>query len=286
MIKVEFANNKQAIIQENVQHCQLISQIGKGANGALMLGRHMIRQEMVAIKIIKMRSQKQKERMENNFAVLKKLNHEGIAKVYEFFADQGYIFIVMEYCKGGDLLSLFKNGNHPEIKTAERIFKQVLDAVCYLHDNGIAHRDLKLENIVLDGNGNPKIIDFDSMSTNGTQKSKEIVGTLQYLCPEALINNEYNPFKADIWALGIIFATLINGQLPYRIPKDNNDMRKIIKKGQLLWPKCMRYDMKKFVLSMLSLNPEMRIDANGLRQKYEEMTSKWYHRLAQKILGK
>ena len=136
----------------------------------------------------------------NEIAILKVLDHPNILKLYEFFEDSQNYYLVTDYLNGGELLDyILKNKVLSETETAKYI-KQVLESVSYLHSNNIVHRDIKLENLVLESHSPDallKLIDFGiSVIQNPRKKLRNRKGTISYLAPE-VIDSTYNE-KCDI----------------------------------------------------------------------------------------
>lgn len=166
--------------------------------------------------------------------ILKKLNHKNIVQIYETFETFDYLLIIMEYISCGDLISYVrKRSKLPEI-IAKYIFKQLIEGIEYIHSNNIVHRDIKLDNILIDINSNIKICDFGvSKVVDDKNLIYDKCGTPSYIAPEILNNNGYEPFPVDIWSAGVVLYTMLTGTLPF---KANNikDLHKLIIKGKYL----------------------------------------------------
>jgi serine/threonine protein kinase len=122
----------------------------------------------------------------------------------------------MEHCEGGELLANIRLRKRLVERVASRMFNQLLDGIDYLHRLGIAHRDLKLENILLDHFSNIKVIDFGLGNTSAADRLLLTgCGSLGYAAPEMLLNEPYSGFKADHWSLGVILFSMLCGYLPY-----------------------------------------------------------------------
>lgn len=137
--------------------------------------------------------------------------HEHLLSCPREFVENGSWFLVMEYCEGGDLLDVLQASPDcrlPEMQ-AMHYFMQVADAVQFLHANGIAHRDLSLENVLLQ-NGSAKICDF-GLSTEADRITNERVGKAYYMAPEVVAEEEYHPVAADMWSLGMMLFIMITG---------------------------------------------------------------------------
>ncbi|KAK3592808.1 hypothetical protein CHS0354_009252 [Potamilus streckersoni] len=146
-----------------------------------------------------------------------KLKHENIINVFEVMESKNSVYIVMELAQGGDLLDKITEEGPLSKEQAQKIFKQIVEAVEYMHRQNMAHRDLKLENILLDSEGNVKVTDFGfSKTVNKNELSNTFCGSAVYTAPEILKGEAYNAFKADVWSLGVILYGLVYGTLPFQ----------------------------------------------------------------------
>ena len=130
-----------------------------------------------------------------------------------------YVIIVMELVNGGSLYGLLKRQEGRRLKEdeAKRVFKQVVEAIRYCHNRCITHRDIKLENVLLDEQNNIKTIDFGfSTCIPNEKKVKIFCGTPSYMAPEIVQKTEYRGPPADIWALGVLLFTMLCGCFPYK----------------------------------------------------------------------
>lgn len=137
--------------------------LGKGAFGKVNLGLHRLTRKLCAIKSINMdfmKEESQKRKIMNEINILKGLRHPNNIKILETFQTDKHHMIVMELCPGGDLLNYIRKRRKLTENYAKFVFKQIMEGIAYLHQNGVAHRDIKLDNILLDGHGNIKIGDF------------------------------------------------------------------------------------------------------------------------------
>ena len=161
------------------------------------------------------------------------MNHPNIIKLYEAIDSPSYVYLVMEYAQGESLHAHLKaqpQRRFPEDK-AKRIIKQVLSTLAYLHERNVTHRDIKLENIIIDAKkGTIKLIDFGfCCCTSPDIKLKVFCGTPSYMCPEIVMKKEYIGPPTDIWAAGILFYAMLCGQFPFRGTSDKELYKKIAK---------------------------------------------------------
>lgn len=137
--------------------------------------------------------------------------HDNILHFHHEFVEQGAWYVVMDFCNGGDLLNVLQQA--PDHRLAQNqamaLFAEIVQGVRFLHVNGIAHRDLSLENVLLQGN-TPKLCDF-GLSTETDTLSTDRVGKAYYMAPEIVADKEYNPIQADIWSLGILLFIMLTG---------------------------------------------------------------------------
>ena len=160
--------------------------------------------------------------------LMQKLNHKYIVQFSEAFETDAFVYVIMEYVQGRSLHEHLKrqkaggaNGmiydqTLPE-EEGKRLIKQLVQVLSYLHSQGITHRDIKLENIILNEKSNIKVIDFVfSTVYNPQKKIKMFCGTPSYMAPEIVSRFEYYGPPADIWAAGVLLFCLLNGYFPFK----------------------------------------------------------------------
>ncbi|OHT05275.1 AGC family protein kinase [Tritrichomonas foetus] len=148
--------------------------------------------------------------------IVSSLNHPNIIRIYHYFKDDEFIYIIMEYCSGGTLQSYVKKNGRLHGDLLLVTCKQILEAVKFCHDMHIAHRDIKPSNILIDNYGRPKLADFGLSSIINENATKcDQIGSLIFLAPEIVKKENYDPYRTDIWALGITFYFLVNGTYPW-----------------------------------------------------------------------
>ena len=137
--------------------------LGKGAFGKVNLGMHKIARKLVAIKSMNkdfLNDEKSKKKLMQEVSIIKRTRHPNVVKLYETFESEKHVLFSMEMCAGGDLLNYVRKRRKLKEPVAKILFKQIIEAIGYIHTRSIVHRDIKLDNILLDGKGNVKIGDF------------------------------------------------------------------------------------------------------------------------------
>lgn len=186
---------------------EFIRFLGKGSFSSVYLCRSQKYQQDFAIK------RTVKHRITDvEYNTLVSLNHSNIVKLYDAFDDDTAQYLVMEYCCNG---TLRQKGKLP-YDTFIYYAKQLISALSYCHSRNVAHRDIKPDNIFLDQYGQIKLADFGlAKHFENDAQSNEKCGSLMYFAPEMFIHHSIDPFKADIWALGITFFYMTTGRYPY-----------------------------------------------------------------------
>ena len=254
--------------------------LGTGAFGQVRLAIHKATKQTRAVKIIP-KAKVDIELLVNEISVLSKLSHPNIMQLYEIFDDNTNIYIVSEYCKGGELFDIISNRGNFSEKDACIIMKQLMSAICYSHQNNIVHRDLKPENILMDNDNNDltiKIIDWGCAQTiKTTKQSNKADGTAYYIAPEVL-KGEYNE-KCDIWACGVIFYILLCGYPPFNGETDDEIYLDVLK-GEFEFPEEdwseVSDEAKNLIKKMLTKDVNKRISA------LDSMQDPWFKKFEAK----
>ena len=243
--------------------------IGKGKFGLVKFGINKETKKPVAIKIMAKKNMDKSdlELAKVEIDILKIGQHPNIIKLYDIYENENYIYIIMEYCSGGDLLSYFEYNEYelPEEKVCEIIHKLSM-AIYYLHSYGIVHRDLKPENILmtdLSPKADIRLLDFGLSKIIGNdEKCTEPYGTLSFVAPEVLQGKPYDK-SVDLWSIGIITFLLLCGYLPF---DDKHSEREIARQTiqdpvpfeSKIWNKYSS-EAKNFVERLLQKKPEKRL---------------------------
>ena len=172
--------------------------LGRGAFGKVTLGMHKLCRRLVALKSINkefMTDEKQKSKVMHEVNILLRLRHRSVVQLYETFETKRHMILAMELCAGGDLLNYVRKRKKLDEAEAKVIFKQIIKGLGYIHKKRILHRDIKLDNILLDGKGRVKIADFGvSKHVKLNDVMHEQSGTPAYIAPEILKEKGYTGF--------------------------------------------------------------------------------------------
>ncbi|KAF0932209.1 hypothetical protein E2562_008735 [Oryza meyeriana var. granulata] len=209
---------------------ELLKDIGSGNFGVARLMRNKETKELVAMKYIP-RGLKIDENVAREIINHRSLRHPNIIRFKEVVLTPTHLAIVMEYAAGGELFDRICSAERFSEDEARYFFQQLICGVSYCHFMKICHRDLKLENTLLDGSPAPrlKICDFGySKSSLLHSKPKSTVGTPAYIAPEVLSRREYDGKMADVWSCGVTLYVMLVGAYPFEDPDDPKNFRKTI----------------------------------------------------------
>ena len=242
--------------------------LGKGAFGKVNLALHVLTGRLVAIKSInktKLLNERQKRKMLIETSIMKTLSKSNnIVKIYETYETKKHYCIVMEYICAGDLLSYIKKRGKLTEQVAKFIFKQIVLTLQYIHEHNIVHRDIKLDNILIDLDNNIKICDFGvSKIIKNNESMIEQCGTPAYIAPEILLNRGYEGFGVDIWSSGVVLYAMLSGTVPF---KGNNikDLHDLIIKGEYTPIKDISKEATHLIKSIFEVDPKKRITTKDI----------------------
>lgn len=205
-----------------------VQEVGKGSFGCVVLAKNSVSGELVAIKKM------EREYLQGRYVESETLNHSilrhpHVVQFREVFLSPRHINIVMDYASGGSLFTYVQQRQRLKEPLARWFFQQLLLAVDYCHRKGVANRDIKLENTLLQvipGLPRPlvKICDFGYSKHDARSCARSKVGTLSYMAPEVLHNRDgrYDAKKADVWSCGVVLFTMLVGRYPFQSPDDEN----------------------------------------------------------------
>lgn len=211
---------------------RVIDFIGAGGMGTVYRVAHRSTGQVAAAKVLStLAAPRALDRFRNEARILQALAHPAIARMHEFLEVDGAPCLVMEYVDGDTLEQIIRSRGPLPIADAVRIFAALADAVSYIHQRGIVHRDLKSNNVKVDTLGAVKLLDFGIATAEATPRltsTGNVVGTLMSLAPEQLRTGRAEP-RSDIWALGILFYEMLTARLPFEGGADGFVGEKILR---------------------------------------------------------
>jgi len=243
-----------------------IKELGSGNFGVARLVKDRKTEELLAVKYIE-RGKKIDEKVQREIINHRSLRHPNIVCFKEVLLTPTHLAIVMEYAAGGELFERICSAGRFSEDEARFFFQQLISGVSYCHSKEICHRDLKLENTLLDGSPTPrlKICDF-GYSKSGLLHSqpKSTVGTPAYIAPEVLSRKEYDGKIADVWSCGVTLYVMLVGSYPFEDPEDPRNFRKTISRIMSLQYSIPDYvrvskECREFLSNIFVGDPSQRI---------------------------
>ncbi|RPD53612.1 Pkinase-domain-containing protein [Lentinus tigrinus ALCF2SS1-6] len=251
----------------------LLQTLGEGEFGKVKLGLHMQWGEEVAVKLIRrgnIDSSVRMSKVEREIEVLRTLKHPNIVRLYDVIETDKYIGIILEYASGGELFDHILAHRFLREKDACKLFSQLISGVWYIHQKKIVHRDLKLENLLLDRHRNVIITDF-GFANRFEHRSDDLMqtscGSPCYAAPELVISDGlYVGSAVDIWSCGVILYAMLAGYLPFDDDPANPDgdninlLYKYIVNTPLSFPDYISEEARDLLSIMLVPDPARRAD--------------------------
>lgn len=239
--------------------------LGHGNFGRVHAARDLRTGRAVAVKVLdkdKMLRTGMMEQIKREIAVMKRVSHPNIVELHEVMATRSKIYLALELVRGGELFARIVRAGRVKEDVARRYFRQLIHAVDFCHARGVYHRDLKLENLLLDDAGNLKVVDFGLSALADHARSDGLLhtlcGTPGYVAPEVFRNKGYDGAKADIWSCGVILYVLLAGSLPF--PDDNvAAMFRKMSRGDYRCPPWLSTEARRLIPKLLDPDPDTRI---------------------------
>jgi serine/threonine protein kinase/Tfp pilus assembly protein PilF len=199
---------------------EIIEELGKGGMGRVYRVEDIKLKQEVALKLIKPEIAKDKktiERFRNELKTARMITHKNVCRMFDLGEDKGTHFITMEFVPGQDLKGLIRQTGQLAVGTTINLAKQICDGLVEAHKLGVVHRDLKPSNIMIDKEGNVRIMDFGiarSLESKGITGAGVMIGTPEYMSPEQVEGKEIDQ-RSDIYSLGIILYEMVTGRVPF-----------------------------------------------------------------------
>ena len=269
---MSFEDNININSDKQISDYILLDEIGSGGFAKVVQGTHIPTGEKVAIKIMDkiqlFTDPLNLRRVETEISLLKKVRHKNIIKLYEVIETPQKIYLIMEYCEGGELFDYIVKKQNLAERQSCAFFHEIIDALEYLHSLNIVHRDLKPENLLLDKINKKlslKLIDF-GISNTYTMDNLLITpcGTASYAPPEMHKGEKYYGLLTDIWSAGVVLYAMVFGYLPFCDENEDNNIKNIIE-GNYEIPSYASPELYDLLLHLLDINPITRYDIDQIK---------------------
>ena len=201
---------------------------------------------------------------QNEISIMGRLNHPNIIHLFDHFTEQGRIYMILEYCEHGSIQKAIITDSKMIKENINNLTLQICEGLEYCHQNGIAHVDLKPDNILLSSDNTIKLADFGLSDFNPSEeKRSEVKGTKIYMAPEVLKGELYDPFRADIWSLGITLFQMVSGG--YITQVEN-----MMAMWNSIYVECAEYGNIGTIIRMcMTPSPENRPTIQQIKQRLE-----------------
>jgi len=237
--------------------------LGKGAFGKVNIGVHKLTEELTAMKLCERKriaELEAKKCLMQEVSILKRVNgHPNIIRLFEVIDTTAHIVLVMEFATGGDLLRYVRQRRRLVEPTARDFFKQLLDGIAHIHDMSVVHRDIKLENLLLDSFGCLKIADFGVavVVKPPGRRLHEHCGTPSYIAPEIMMEMGYDGQPVDVWSAGVVLYAMLCGRVPFK-GENLSELKRCIARGRYQLPSHMSELATSMVQGLIVVDPKRR----------------------------
>ncbi|KAM7463214.1 hypothetical protein LguiA_031335 [Lonicera macranthoides] len=246
--------------------------LGEGNFGKVKYARNVETGQPYAVKILEKKRIVElniTDQIKREIGTLKLLKHPNVVRLHEVLASKTKIYMVLEYVNGGELFERIASKGRLSEVSGRKLFQQLIDGVSYCHNKGAFHRDLKLENVLVDAKGNIKISDFGLSALPQHFRDDGLLhttcGSPNYVAPEILSNRGYDGATSDTWSCGVILYVILTGYLPF----DDRNLAVLyqkIFKGDTQLPKWLSREARHLIRRILDPNPCTRITMAGIKE--------------------
>lgn len=246
--------------------------LGEGNFGKVKYAKDVQTGHPFAVKILektRIKNLNFSDQIKREIATLKILKHPNVVRLHEVLASKTKIYMILEYVNGGELFDTIASKGKLSESNGRKMFQQLIDGVSYCHDKGVYHRDLKLENVLVDAKGSIKISDFGLSALPQHLRDDGLLhttcGSPNYVAPEILSNRGYDGATSDTWSCGVILYVILTGYLPF----DDRNLAVLyqkIFKGEMQLPKWLSSGAKSLIKRILDPNPKTRITMADIKE--------------------
>ncbi|AMD19038.1 HBR137Wp [Eremothecium sinecaudum] len=244
---------------KEVGNYRLLKLIGEGSFGKVYLASHKPTHQKVVLKT----GEKNDANIVREVFYHRQFDFPFITKLYEVIVTETKVWMALEYCPGNELYEYLLYKQRIPLEETKRLFAQIVSAVYYAHSLQCVHRDLKLENILLDRNGYAMLTDFGFTRECASKTQLEtICGTTVYMAPELIKRETYDGYKVDTWSLGIILYTLLHGYMPFDEGDTSATSLKIMNNEPEIIDDYTNSASRDLIQQLLQKNPSFRPSLN------------------------
>ncbi|TNV73874.1 hypothetical protein FGO68_gene1437 [Halteria grandinella] len=267
-------HNYGALNYTNIADYRFGKVLGQGAYAVVKEAQHRSSMHTVAVKVYdkyKLTDVQRRKGVQREIRLMRRLaQHENIVQLYDAIDTQRQIYLIMEHVEGQCLQQMMKFRHQRRLSSeteAARMFAQIMSAVEAMHLMDVAHRDIKMENILVEArSGRVKVIDF-GFSCLSKERLKVFCGTPSYMSPEIVSKKEYFGGPADIWACGVLLFTLICGTFPFKSITTEKELFRKINRGIFTYTlPDVSSEAKDLIKQMLNVEPSERPNASMVLQ--------------------
>eukprot|EP00117_Sycon_ciliatum_P040498 scpid42533/ scgid29752/ Serine/threonine-protein kinase PAK mbt; Protein mushroom bodies tiny; p21-activated kinase-related protein len=240
--------------------------VGEGSTGVVVTAKDLVRKRTVAIKKMDLKKQQRRELLFNEVVIMRDYHHANVVEMFDSFLVRDELWVVMEYMNGGALTDIVTHLRMDEDQIAA-VCKSCLQALSYLHEQGIIHRDIKSDSILLSQQGHVKLSGFGFCARVDDARPKRwsLVGTPYWMAPQVIARQAYST-EVDIWSLGVMVIEMVDGEPPYFNEPPLQAMRKVrdMQPPAFKDSSSVSRPLLSFLQQMLVHNAAQRATANSL----------------------
>ncbi|XP_075707325.1 ribosomal protein S6 kinase-related protein [Rhinoderma darwinii] len=241
---------------------KILGCVAKGSLGPVLKVLNCTEQKIFALKVLpkgEILRRNTLRQCKEEVSIQRQVKHSFIQCLGESWQGQCHLFIMCNYCSYGDLYSLWISAKHIDEDTTRLFAAELVSVLVYLHDLGIIHRDVKMENILLDERGHLKLSDFGlSRHLPFGERAYTICGTLQYMAPEVLTGGPYS-HSADWFSLGVLLFSLVSGEFPVAPTTNHMSMLERVNNATYDVPETISRGLSHLLKELLCKVPRQRL---------------------------
>eukprot|EP01102_Stenamoeba_stenopodia_P015787 TRINITY_DN5437_c0_g1_i1.p1 TRINITY_DN5437_c0_g1~~TRINITY_DN5437_c0_g1_i1.p1 ORF type:complete len:402 (+),score=91.77 TRINITY_DN5437_c0_g1_i1:26-1207(+) len=263
-------SHKCAVINKELEMfgytCERI--IGGGSFSTVVRAVRKEDKTKVAVKVLKKKklTPKERKKIDLECEAMETLGHKNIIRLYDRQETESFLYLVLEYCHGGDLLAYMHKKKQLLEGEAFALFRQLVSAIELAHLSGYVHRDIKLENLLLCEDGTLKVGDWGfACQWDKDDRLNDFPGSLYYASPEIVKGDPYFGPESDVWSMGVTLFALVSGCIPFYAPEPEQIMQKIVQAPIPLHPSFSK-KLKDLLLHMLDRDPCTRYTIEDIKR--------------------